>query len=165
MTKQWDAYEATIKNLYAENTLSVVRQIMIEKYGFKASTRAYRGRLIRWNVRKYNCRKRDDRAPSSASSSHDSSGSDLASPPAQQHLQHPQHQQHIDMRQRHLSNGHLAMPGRMSQQYGSTDGTTYVHEYVFSSSPSFPFRDNYATTQSSHPILLDYQMSNTKQPN
>lgn len=37
MTKQWEMYEATIKTLYAENTLSVVRQLMIEKYGFRAS--------------------------------------------------------------------------------------------------------------------------------
>lgn len=37
MTKQWDMHEATIKQLYAENTLAVVRQMMIDRYGFKAS--------------------------------------------------------------------------------------------------------------------------------
>ncbi|KAI1387960.1 uncharacterized protein F4822DRAFT_297200 [Hypoxylon trugodes] len=97
MTKQWDQYEATIKDLYAENTLSVVRQMMIDQYGFKASVRAYRGRLIRWGVRKYNCRKRSSAgmgvgnggmvvggsrrcASPSASSGSFSSGSDPASP-------------------------------------------------------------------------------------
>ncbi|KAI2609669.1 uncharacterized protein GGS25DRAFT_225880 [Hypoxylon fragiforme] len=74
MTKQWEVYEDTIKNLYTENTLSVVRQTMMDRYGFKASTRAYRGRLIRWNVRKYNCRKRGEERSPSSSSARDGSG-------------------------------------------------------------------------------------------
>jgi hypothetical protein len=37
MTKPWDLHEATIKKLYAENTLAVVRKIMIEEHNFKAS--------------------------------------------------------------------------------------------------------------------------------
>lgn len=57
MTKQWDQYEETIKALYADHTLAQVRQIMTAKYNFNASTRAYRGRLIKWDVRKYNCRR------------------------------------------------------------------------------------------------------------
>lgn len=37
MTKPWELHEATIKKLYAENTLAVVRKTMIDKYNFKAS--------------------------------------------------------------------------------------------------------------------------------
>lgn len=37
MTKPWDLHEATIKKLYAENTLAVVRKTMIDRYNFKAS--------------------------------------------------------------------------------------------------------------------------------
>ncbi|OTB12124.1 hypothetical protein K445DRAFT_25953 [Daldinia sp. EC12] len=84
MTKPWEAHEATIKDLYANNTLSVVRQIMIEQYGFKASVRAYRGRLIRWGVRKYNCRKRGSPGVSHSSGTDESSsftsGSGTSSP-------------------------------------------------------------------------------------
>ncbi|KAI0408354.1 hypothetical protein F4802DRAFT_408889 [Xylaria palmicola] len=81
MTKPWDLHEATIKKLYAEHTLAVVRKIMIEKYNFKASTRAYRGRLDKWGVRKYNCRKRSNSGSISAGSPGGStSGSDTASP-------------------------------------------------------------------------------------
>ncbi|KAI8944535.1 hypothetical protein F4801DRAFT_585329 [Xylaria longipes] len=87
MTKPWDAHEATIKELYAEKTLSQVRKIMIEKYNFKASTRAYRGRLDKWGVRKYNCRRRSDGGSTSAGSPEGSvSGSDItASPTLSQH--------------------------------------------------------------------------------
>ncbi|KAI1422455.1 hypothetical protein F5Y12DRAFT_799575 [Xylaria sp. FL1777] len=81
MTKPWELHEATIKKLYAENTLAVVRKTMIERYNFKASTRAYRGRLIKWGVRKYNCRRRGDGGSISAGSPDGSvSGSDTASP-------------------------------------------------------------------------------------
>lgn len=68
MTKQWDQYEATIRALYAEHTLSTVRQIMIERHGFNASVRAYRGRLDRWNVRKYNKRNRNGSVSSASGS-------------------------------------------------------------------------------------------------
>ncbi|KAI3330023.1 hypothetical protein F4824DRAFT_355461 [Ustulina deusta] len=81
MTKPWELHEATIKKLYAENTLAVVRKTMIDKYNFKASTRAYRGRLIKWGVRKYNCRRRSDCASISAGSPDSSmSGSETGSP-------------------------------------------------------------------------------------
>ncbi|KAI1122001.1 hypothetical protein F5Y10DRAFT_255108 [Nemania abortiva] len=81
MTKPWDLHEATIKKLYAEHTLAEVRQTMIDKYNFSASTRAYRGRLIKWGVRKYNCRRRSDCASISAGSPDGSvSGSDITSP-------------------------------------------------------------------------------------
>ncbi|TRX95577.1 hypothetical protein FHL15_003535 [Xylaria flabelliformis] len=59
MTKPWDLHEATIKKL----------------------TRAYRGRLDKWGVRKYNCRRRSDCGSISAGSPEGSiSGSDTASP-------------------------------------------------------------------------------------
>ncbi|KAJ2989806.1 hypothetical protein NUW58_g3283 [Xylaria curta] len=81
MTKPWDLHEATIKKLYAEHTLAVVQKIMMEKYNFKASTRAYRGRLIKWGVRKYNCRRQIDNGMMSPDSQDGSvSGSETASP-------------------------------------------------------------------------------------
>ncbi|KAI8958733.1 hypothetical protein F5Y11DRAFT_28811 [Daldinia sp. FL1419] len=124
MTKPWEVYEAIIKDLYADNTLSVVQKIMIERYGFRASVRAYRGRLIRWGIRKYNCRKRA--SPSVSNSSADggasfSSGSDAASPimaaasavgDARAILPRKV------MKQGH-ADGHLALPGRLNQQYSS----------------------------------------------
>ncbi|KAI1326790.1 hypothetical protein F5Y16DRAFT_374046 [Xylariaceae sp. FL0255] len=57
MTKSWDIHKAEIKKLYTEHPLAVVQQIMLEKHNFKASTRAYRQRLYKWNVRKYNSRR------------------------------------------------------------------------------------------------------------
>ncbi|KAI1656364.1 hypothetical protein F4813DRAFT_364117 [Daldinia decipiens] len=139
MTKPWDVYEATIKDLYADNTLSVVRQIMIDQYGFRASVRAYRGRLIRWGVRKYNCRKRA--SPSASNSSADdgssfTSGSDTASPimaaaaaaavgDARAILPR------VMMKQGNVD-GQLAMPVRMNQQYGQS----HQHQ-VFSTDNSF----------------------------
>ncbi|KAI0176558.1 hypothetical protein GGR52DRAFT_571520 [Hypoxylon sp. FL1284] len=142
MTKQWDTYEETIKALYAENTLSVVRQIMIDKHGFRASTRAYRGRLIRWGVRKYNCRKLSGRASSRASSPNDgalSSASDpaspvlpsypegnLAQPPGNRDAAH--HQLQAEMRERAGDGGHLAMPGQGDQQV--VGGDRPIRAYV-----------------------------------
>ncbi|KAI1166127.1 hypothetical protein F5B18DRAFT_607370 [Nemania serpens] len=82
MTKPWDLHEATIKKLYAENTLAVVRKTMIEEHNFKASTRAYRGRLVKWGMRKYNCRRRSDCSSILSAGSQDGSmsGLDAASP-------------------------------------------------------------------------------------
>ncbi|KAK5626310.1 hypothetical protein RRF57_002025 [Xylaria bambusicola] len=55
---------------------------MIDRYNFKASTRAYRGRLIKWGVRKYNCRRRSESGSISVCSPGDSmSRSNSASPP------------------------------------------------------------------------------------
>ncbi|KAI3324124.1 hypothetical protein HD806DRAFT_60993 [Xylariaceae sp. AK1471] len=89
MTKAWDSHEATIKKLYADNTLAVVRKIMIEEHNFKASTRAYRGRLIKWGVRKYNCRRRSDCGSVSCSSpGGSSSGSDTSSPTLSRPMNH-----------------------------------------------------------------------------
>ncbi|KAI1118325.1 hypothetical protein F5Y14DRAFT_259410 [Nemania sp. NC0429] len=82
MTKPWDLHEATIKKLYAENTLAVVRKTMSEEYNFKASTRAYRGRLVKWGVRKYHCRRQSDCSSmlSAGSPGGSASESDAASP-------------------------------------------------------------------------------------
>ncbi|KAI0483506.1 Clr5 domain-containing protein [Xylaria cf. heliscus] len=86
MTKPWELHEATIKQLYAEKTLSQVRNIMIERHNFKASTRAYRGRLDKWGIRKYNCRRRSEGGSVSTGSPEGSlSGSDTASPTLSQH--------------------------------------------------------------------------------
>ncbi|KAI0601991.1 hypothetical protein F4775DRAFT_295056 [Biscogniauxia sp. FL1348] len=68
MTKPWEMHENTIKRLYSEHKLADVRKIMSEKYNFTASTRAYRGRLKRWGTHKYNCKRRNKRALSCASS-------------------------------------------------------------------------------------------------
>jgi hypothetical protein len=81
MTKQWEQYEATIRALYSEHPLSVVRQMMIDNYGFNASVRAYRGRLDRWGIRKYNRRKRKGSVSSSDSNVDCSSESDAAPSP------------------------------------------------------------------------------------
>ncbi|KAI0107694.1 hypothetical protein F4776DRAFT_644868 [Hypoxylon sp. NC0597] len=138
MTKQWDVYEATIKSLYAENTLSVVRQIMIDQYGFKASVRAYRGRLIRWGVRKYNCRKRSSSSSSggSAGSANEagfSSGSETSSPTMT--VTAPITAVATTTTQlsrgapietdRRLGTSGLAMPGHMTQPYNAVVGGTH----------------------------------------
>lgn len=54
MTTDWEKYHDVILSLYEQHSLATVRQIMLDKYGFHASIRAYRGRLDRWGVRKYN---------------------------------------------------------------------------------------------------------------
>ncbi|KAL7622339.1 hypothetical protein AAE478_007843 [Parahypoxylon ruwenzoriense] len=122
MTKQWNLYETKIKSLYAKNTLSAVRQIMLEEYGFRASTRAYRGRLIRWGVRKYNSRKYHN-APSSASSVNDgSSASDPDSPTVlpQGVVEIAPAAQRRVKREASAGGSHLlALPVQMNQQYGS----------------------------------------------
>ncbi|RYP10044.1 hypothetical protein DL764_000902 [Monosporascus ibericus] len=83
MTKQWEQYEEIIRALYADTTLSNVRQIMIDQHGFKASVRAYRGRLDRWGVRKYNRRDRNDSVSSGDSREDDTSYIPVADTPAQ----------------------------------------------------------------------------------
>ncbi|RYP06871.1 hypothetical protein DL765_009327 [Monosporascus sp. GIB2] len=83
MTKQWEQYESIIRALYADTTLSNVRQIMIDQHGFKASVRAYRGRLDRWGVRKYNRRNRNDSVSSGDSKEDDTSYIPVAGTPAQ----------------------------------------------------------------------------------
>ncbi|KAH7040320.1 Clr5 domain-containing protein [Microdochium trichocladiopsis] len=86
MTKSWDTYRSIIVDLYADRTLAEVRQIMQRDYGFDASTRAYRGRLIRWGVRKYNTRRADGSVSGDEDGDGASSLSDADSPlSARQH--------------------------------------------------------------------------------
>lgn len=53
---------------------------MQRDYGFDASTRAYRGRLIRWGVRKYNTRRADGSVSGDEDGEGASSPSDPGSP-------------------------------------------------------------------------------------
>ncbi|KAH7026266.1 kinase-like domain-containing protein [Microdochium trichocladiopsis] len=86
MAKSWDTYRNIIVDLYADRTLAEVRQIMQRDYGFDASTRAYRGRLIRWGVRKYNTRRADGSVSGDEDGGGASSLSDADSPlSARQH--------------------------------------------------------------------------------
>ncbi|KXJ96768.1 Clr5 domain-domain-containing protein [Microdochium bolleyi] len=85
MTKSWDTYRSIIIDLYSDRTLAEVRQIMQRDYGFEASTRAYRGRLIKWGVRKYNTRRPDGSVSGDEDGDGGSSLSDTESPsPARQ---------------------------------------------------------------------------------
>ncbi|KAI2633184.1 hypothetical protein GGS26DRAFT_69944 [Hypomontagnella submonticulosa] len=153
MTKQWDMYEATIKELYAENTLAVVRQIMIDQYGFRASVRAYRGRLIRWGIRKYNCRKRASSSASGSGGSSNggfSSGSEAASPTLTAVSSSttttgnavvtsaPMLSSRNMGMSRRPGNGHLAMPtGRMSQHYSTVSVDSGCQAPVYSTDNSY----------------------------
>ncbi|KAK3381397.1 Clr5 domain-containing protein [Podospora didyma] len=62
MTKTWDDNRKTIIRIYKDENkpLHEVRRIMEEEHQFKASTRAYRSRFVRWGIRKYTSRKRPD---------------------------------------------------------------------------------------------------------
>ncbi|KAK3995798.1 Clr5 domain-containing protein [Cladorrhinum sp. PSN332] len=55
MTKPWDEYREIIIAEYKDQNkpLHVVQRTMEEKYGFKASTRAYRSRFDKWGIHKY----------------------------------------------------------------------------------------------------------------
>ncbi|KAL2256857.1 hypothetical protein VTK26DRAFT_1022 [Humicola hyalothermophila] len=65
MTKQWDKYREVIIAEYKDQNrpLHEVRRMMMEKYGFRASIRAYRSRFDRWGIHKYS-RRRRMRSPS-----------------------------------------------------------------------------------------------------
>ncbi|KAF3761503.1 hypothetical protein M406DRAFT_353130 [Cryphonectria parasitica EP155] len=56
MTKDWDRYKTIILALYKDQakTLDQSRAILEELHGFKASVRAYRARLKKWDAWKYN---------------------------------------------------------------------------------------------------------------
>ncbi|KAK4134915.1 hypothetical protein BT67DRAFT_345794, partial [Trichocladium antarcticum] len=60
MTKPWDKYRGIIVDEYKDQNrpLHEVQRIMRERYGFKASTRAYRSRFDRWGIHKYSRRRR-----------------------------------------------------------------------------------------------------------
>ncbi|KAK4150886.1 hypothetical protein C8A00DRAFT_17643 [Chaetomidium leptoderma] len=59
MTKQWEKYRETIIAEYKDlnKPLHEVRRVMMQRYGFRASTRAYRSRFDRWGVHKYSRRR------------------------------------------------------------------------------------------------------------
>ena len=69
MTKEWEKYRNDICSLYSQHSLATVRQMMIDQHNFHASIRAYRGRLDRWGLRKYNRRKRHGSVNSGGSDS------------------------------------------------------------------------------------------------
>ncbi|KAK4043146.1 hypothetical protein C8A01DRAFT_43928 [Parachaetomium inaequale] len=60
MTKQWDKYREIIIAEYKDQNkpLHEVQRFMMQRYGFRASTRAYRSRFDRWGVHKYSRRRR-----------------------------------------------------------------------------------------------------------
>ncbi|KAL2150719.1 hypothetical protein VTH82DRAFT_7282 [Thermothelomyces myriococcoides] len=59
MTKQWDKFREIIIAEYRDQNkpLHEVRRLMMEKHGFRASTRAYRSRFDRWRIHKYSRRR------------------------------------------------------------------------------------------------------------
>ncbi|KAI0553991.1 hypothetical protein F4679DRAFT_392333 [Xylaria curta] len=120
MTKPWDLHEATIKKLYAEKTLSQVRKIMIEKYNFKAS-----GRLDKWGVRKYNCRRRSDCGSVSAGSPEGSmSGSDTASPTLSQSNIERSHDPASYSTSRQTRGSQSGMPSMQGRSYSTMEMDT-----------------------------------------
>ncbi|AEO64064.1 uncharacterized protein THITE_2038894 [Thermothielavioides terrestris NRRL 8126] len=60
MTKQWDKYREIIIAEYKDHNkpLHEVRKFMVVRYGFRASTRAYRSRFDKWGIHKYSRRQR-----------------------------------------------------------------------------------------------------------
>ncbi|KAI0133560.1 hypothetical protein BJ170DRAFT_166136 [Xylariales sp. AK1849] len=78
MTKAWEVYEADIKALYQLHKLEIVRQIMDERYGFKASIRAYRQKLDAWGCGKY--KKREKHAGRDSQSEDNRVGTSNAGP-------------------------------------------------------------------------------------
>ncbi|KAK3898912.1 hypothetical protein C8A05DRAFT_37479 [Staphylotrichum tortipilum] len=62
MTKQWEKYrEIIIAEYKGQNKpLHEVQRVMKQRYGFRASTRAYRSRFDRWGIHKYSRRKRSE---------------------------------------------------------------------------------------------------------
>lgn len=60
MTKKWDKHRDVIVRLYKEQNLPLheVRKILEDKHQFKASIRAFRTRLDKWGISKYNCQRR-----------------------------------------------------------------------------------------------------------
>ncbi|EQB57678.1 hypothetical protein CGLO_02159 [Colletotrichum gloeosporioides Cg-14] len=63
MTKAWKEYRDTITRLYIteSRTLEEVKDIMQREHSFKASTRSYRQQFDKWQLGKYNCKKRNVR--------------------------------------------------------------------------------------------------------
>ncbi|KAK4201067.1 Clr5 domain-containing protein [Triangularia verruculosa] len=60
MTKPWEQFREVIIAEYRDNKkpLHEVQRLMGERYGFKASIRAYRSRFDKWGIQKYSRRRR-----------------------------------------------------------------------------------------------------------
>ncbi|KAJ4171775.1 hypothetical protein NW754_000350 [Fusarium falciforme] len=63
MAKPWNEHRDIITKLYIQEgrTLEDVRVIMMTEHNFKASIRSYRQHFDIWDIRKYNCEKRQQR--------------------------------------------------------------------------------------------------------
>ncbi|KAI1259442.1 hypothetical protein F5Y18DRAFT_409409 [Xylariaceae sp. FL1019] len=144
MTKPWDLHEETIKSLYAEHTLSDVRKIMMERYNFKASTRAYRGRLIKWGVRKYNRRRQDEFDTMSGSPEPSGSRGDTASPTIPYRLRDT-----TTNDSRHHSSRHHSTSNSSGHLYSTTEpDACSISSSSQSSVSSTPYsQPNYSTEQ------------------
>ncbi|TLD06737.1 uncharacterized protein PgNI_08195 [Pyricularia grisea] len=72
MTKKWEKHRHRIKRLYIDDNkpLHEVQSIMREQQNFRASTRAYRHRFMKWGLSKYSPQRRRT-STSSAGSSYD----------------------------------------------------------------------------------------------
>ncbi|KAM0243353.1 hypothetical protein ACHAPO_000198 [Fusarium lateritium] len=69
MAKPWNEHRQTITKLYIDEgrTLEDTRNIMRDQYNFHASIRSYRQHFDKWQIGKYNCKKRDRRRRQSLS--------------------------------------------------------------------------------------------------
>ncbi|KAH6956839.1 Clr5 domain-containing protein [Fusarium avenaceum] len=63
MAKPWSEHRGTITKLYIHEgrTLEDVRNIMKVQHNFEASIRSYRQHFDKWEIGKYNCKKRERR--------------------------------------------------------------------------------------------------------
>ncbi|KAI3567953.1 Clr5 domain-containing protein [Fusarium oxysporum f. sp. albedinis] len=61
--KSWAEHKTTIVELYRNEgkTLNDVRSIMKRDHRFNASIRSYKSYFAKWQIRKYNCKKRIDK--------------------------------------------------------------------------------------------------------
>ncbi|SPJ91972.1 uncharacterized protein FTOL_13626 [Fusarium torulosum] len=69
MAKPWSEHRGTITKLYIHEgrTLEDVRNIMKVQHNFEASIRSYRQHFDKWEIGKYNCKKRERRRRQSLS--------------------------------------------------------------------------------------------------
>lgn len=101
---------------------------MQSQYGFEASTRAYRGRLIKWGVRKYNTRRPD--GSMSGDDDGDGGSSDTESPSPARHERTRGHEplRHQDPSTQHCQNGRRGR-GRGGSQVNTSYGQTSPNVY------------------------------------
>ncbi|KFH40972.1 hypothetical protein ACRE_083390 [Hapsidospora chrysogenum ATCC 11550] len=83
MVKPWKEFRQEITRLYIQEgrTLAEVRAMMRERHGFQASIRSYRQHFERWDLQKYNCKKRQQRRQQQRYAGGDRGSSMLPSPP------------------------------------------------------------------------------------